>query len=360
MRKPTVPPDARHLHSYAELHSYLFDFVAGLYMFIWLVGRPGLGKTESIKSALRGRPYHYVKGGAVTPLQFYIDCYRHRGESIILDDAEPLLNNPTGKRLVSSLGDTSPAKLLSYATTTRLLEDVPQSFYTNSPLCILANASTPHADVQSRANILYFDPSSLEIHQEAATWFWDQEVHDWFGEHLYRLHPLDMRWYVKDAWQDKKANRDWRRTMLKLHAREGLACIVQDLESDPAYPEPGDRKRRFEELVGNEKGASRSSYFRIQARLRKEGLLVPEIVPPIPLRHTRPPGTPSIAELEAMAAPLSAQPQEEHGPADLPDRDRFREPIRGTTAPPNAPRRMILDDNLPWEDLRRDDEEGDE
>ena len=46
-----------------------------------------------------------------------------------------------------------------------------------------------------------------------AKWFWDQEIHDWFGGHLFRLPPLDTRWYVM-ASNDKRAGRDWRRLIL--------------------------------------------------------------------------------------------------------------------------------------------------
>ena len=50
---------------------------------------------------------YYRKGGQLTPLQFYLDCYVHRGEPIILDDAEHLLDDRIGAKLVSALGDTS-------------------------------------------------------------------------------------------------------------------------------------------------------------------------------------------------------------------------------------------------------------
>src|SRR4051812_11483592 len=98
MRTPKVPRQARHLRTYGELHSYLSDFVNGIYPFLWIVGRPGIAKTESLRRATRGRSVFYCKGGQLTPLQFYLDCYRHRGEPVILDDAEHLLDKEIGAK----------------------------------------------------------------------------------------------------------------------------------------------------------------------------------------------------------------------------------------------------------------------
>ena len=140
---------------------------------------------------MRGHDVYYRKAGQLTPAQFYIDGFRHRGQPIILDDAEHLLDNKIGAKLVSALGETSRVKYLSYGTTSRVLGEVPDSFSTTSPLCIIANRVTAHEDIQSRATILFHDPTNLEIHRAVARWYWDQEIHDWFGAHLNRLKPID-------------------------------------------------------------------------------------------------------------------------------------------------------------------------
>ena len=126
MRTKKIPTGARHLRL-CEMESYLHDFVKRRHKFIWLLGRPGTTKTERLRAALLGRPCCYLKGGQLTPLQFYINCYHHRGQPIILDDAEHLLDNKVGAKLVSSLGDTAPAKLLSYASSTRAWETCPRA-----------------------------------------------------------------------------------------------------------------------------------------------------------------------------------------------------------------------------------------
>jgi hypothetical protein len=355
MRLPQVPLGARHLRAYAELESYLVHFVEGRYRFLWVVGRPGVAKSESLKGAVRGRKVYLRTGGQLTPARFFTDCYHHRGQPIILDDAEHLLDNKVGAKLVSALGDTTPEKFMCYGTTGRFLGDVPETYYTTSSLCIIANCITAHAAIQSRAVVLYFDPTNLEIHRAVARWFWDQEIHDWFGRHCCRLPPLDARWYViADA--DKRAGRDWRRIILTTRKLDRPSILVQDLETDPAYPTREDKARRFVESMANTKCASRATYFRLLHRLEVEQRLVVRPVPPIPLRRNRPPATPSLIELDSMAAAPPVAPDDEPHPLDVPAREQFEQPIRGDVSRDTPPRPVVLDDTVPWERLPEPDD----
>ncbi len=156
MKTPRLPRDARRLTTYAELTSYLKHFAERREPFLWMVGRPGLSKSESIKAVTKGKAVLYHKGGQLTPLAFFIRCYKHRGKPIILDDAEHLLDTKIGNKLVSDLGETAKVKRMDYGTTSRLLDDagVPQTFFTDSPLCVIANKVTTHEAIMSRAKVL--------------------------------------------------------------------------------------------------------------------------------------------------------------------------------------------------------------
>jgi len=353
MHPRKFPPGTRHLRTYAEFQSYLVDFAEGRYPFLWIHGRPGVAKTESIRTAMKGRRAYFRKGGQLTPAQFFVDCYNHRGLPVILDDAENLLDNKVGARLVSSLGDTTPVKTLCYGTTASALGDVPATFDTTSPLCVIANKPTQHEDIRSRAVNIFFDPTNLEIHLAVAGWYWCQPVHDFFGQHLYQLRPLDARWYVV-AYYDMQAGRDWRRLVLTSYAPDWLSCIVQDLERDAAYPSRREKAERFVEIVRGAKGGSRASYHRVLRRLEAEGRLHIQTVPPIPLRRTRPPGTPSALELDAIAVALP-DAEDDVSPVDVPAREAFEQPVRGQLQPASPPR-MVLDDSLPGEGAAAEDD----
>jgi hypothetical protein len=352
MRTRTIPRGARHLRTYEEFRSYLEDFVEGIYQSLWVVGRPGTCKTESIRDAVRGRPVLHVKGGQLTPMEFYIQVYHHRGQPVILDDVEHLLGTILGRKLVSGLAEASPAKRMSYGTTSRALGTVPPLFYTTSPLLIISNRATADEAILSRCVTLYFDPTNVEVHRAVAAWFWDQAIHDWFGQHLSRLRPLDARWYVT-ASHDKRSGRDWRQLVLHSHSLNQVECLVQDIEADPAYPTRESKAQRFAEQMAGVKGASRATYFRVRRRLEENGQLAVGVVAPIPLCRTRPPGRPTELELEALAAGHPpAEDEDRPTPLDVPAREAFSQPVHGSAQGPaaDAPRApMVLDGDLPWE-----------
>jgi hypothetical protein len=345
MRPLKIPQSARRLRTYEEFESYLRDFVAGYYDLVWVVGRPGTGKSAAIDAAIRGRNCYYRKGGQLTPVRFYTDCYEHRGQPVILDDAEHLLNHPIGAKLVSALGETTPAKWMCYGTSSPALGLVPEKYLTTSRLCIIANLVTAHEAIQSRAVLLHFDPTNLEIHRAVARWFWDQAVHDWFGTHVCALPPLDTRWYVTAA-EDRRGGRNWQQILLDTRALDRSITIVQAVEQDSAYPTREDKARRFLELMDGEEGASRASYYRLRRRLADEERLVVQTLAPIPLRRRKRPATPSRLELNAMEAPKVVGPVALKK-LDLPVEDREILPLTGinTSTAPDWPKGS--DDTLP-------------
>jgi hypothetical protein len=337
----------RLLTRYAELESYLKQFADGIYRFIWVTGRPGTGKSESIQAAMRGRKVLYVKSGQVTPLSLYIACYEHMNEPIILDldDMESMLKDTNGRRLLLALGETTPSKQLHWHSMSPRMGDVPSSFETSSPLCVIANDPPLHAAIRSRARKLEFAPTNIEIHRYAATWFWDQPIHDWFGQHLDRLHPLDLRWYV-EAHEDRHAGRDWADLLMKSYALDPAEALVQNLQDDPSCPRRQDKERRFAEIMAGRKGGSRANYDIILKRLRKKGSLRPEIVGTIPVRGKRPPA--NVGDEKAREPP-----------ADLPAREGFARPISGQSGRQERPPRVGADDSVGFERPMEDDDAED-
>src|SRR5260370_34022878 len=102
---------------------------------------------------------------------------------------------------------------------------------------------------------------------------------------------MNARLYVT-AERDMRAGGDWRAHILMAHAPDPAAAIVQDLETDAAYTSCHARVERFRELLGDGKGASKSTYHRLTKRLREQRRLTCREEPPIQLRRTRPPAPP--------------------------------------------------------------------
>jgi hypothetical protein len=90
----------------------------------------------------------------------------------------------------------------------------------------------------------------------------------------------------------------------------------------------------------------------------EHGKLGFEVVENVRLRRTKPPGKPTLAELESMEA--GQQPPDPTSvTADVPTRGDFERPVRDDAPASAAPQRVRLDDTLPWE-ISEDDEEGEE
>src|SRR5438128_1033942 len=129
-RDGKLPLGTRTIRTYHDFEGYLRDFANDHYPFLWVYGRPGIGKTESLRAALGGRVGLTVKGDRVTGARLYRLCYEHRGDPIILDDVEHLLEDHASRHLVLALAETTQLKRLSWFTCTAPRADIPESFDT--------------------------------------------------------------------------------------------------------------------------------------------------------------------------------------------------------------------------------------
>src|SRR5207253_7337968 len=124
---------------------------------------------------------------------------------------------------------------------------ITRQFTTTSRVAIIANQwQALNADVaalQDRGHCVLFAPSALEVHRQAAGWYWDQEVFDFVGAHLHLTKQHSLRTYVR-AWELKKAGMNWRQAVL-CRCLTGAALAVAMLRSDPSFHSEEDRVRAF-------------------------------------------------------------------------------------------------------------------
>jgi hypothetical protein len=131
MARPTQPLlGTRTLTLYAELESYLQQFAQGLYPFLWIAGRPGVGKTEAAKAAVRERKVLYVKSARVTALALYCALHERLDQPVVMDmdEMDDVLKDADWRRLFLALGDTTHTKQLHWHSTTPRLGNVPAHF----------------------------------------------------------------------------------------------------------------------------------------------------------------------------------------------------------------------------------------
>jgi hypothetical protein len=269
-----LPAHALRLSTYAELDAYVRAFAVGHLQLLLLFGPPGVGKSRHVRQALPPK-VGWISGQA-TPLGIYLEAYAYRHQPLVLDDIDGLYTDRGGIRLLKALCQSEPTKMLSWHTATPILQrrGVPTRFTTTSRVALIGNDwKTLNADVaalEDRGHVLVFEPTALQVHRQAASWFWDQEIFDFVASHLYRMAQHSLRIY-HHAWELKQAGLDWRQAVLGRFLT-GPALVVARLKADPAFTSEAARVRSF---VQSGAGC-RATYFRY-ARLLSPAASVPAI-----------------------------------------------------------------------------------
>jgi hypothetical protein len=202
----------------------------------------------------------------------------------VLDDLDGLYADRDSIRLLKCLAQSDPVKTVAWHSEARTLQrqGIPRQFATRSRVAILGNRwRDRHADVaalQDRGHVVVFEPTALEVHQEAARWFWDQEVFDFLAERLHLLAQPSLRHYVA-AWELKQAGLDWRSLVLH-RCLQGKPLLVAQLKANAGYASEEERVRAFVAAGGG----CRATYFNLARQLRPAA---PALV--LRLSATRPP-----------------------------------------------------------------------
>jgi hypothetical protein len=287
-----LPRHAVRVPTYGALEQYVRAFAAGHLNLLLLFGPPGVGKSRCVRQAL-GQRVCWLSGQA-TPLGIYLQAYQHRHQPLVLDDIDGLYADRSGIRLLKALCQTERTKTLGWHTTAPVLDRhrVPRQFSTRSRVALVGNDwKTLNADVaalEDRGHVLVFEPTALEVHRQAAGWFWDQEIFDCVADHLHLIGQHSLRTYPQ-AWELKQAGLDWQQGVL-CRCLTGTALVVARLQADRSFPSEAARVRAF---VQSGAGC-RATYFRHAQKLQ------PVLAPPkLPLAQAAPP-----ADDRAAAAPL--------------------------------------------------------
>lgn len=278
-RPASLPREAISLTTYAQLDLYLEKFAQGEFGLLLLLGRPGTGKSESVKRALGsslnlgnngdrvGSDVLYVEGH-IQPYGLYRDLWEHCDQPVVLDDLDKLHADGNCVRLLKPLCNTARAKRISWLSNLTLNDqEVPASFVTTSNVILIANewwtVNPSVRALEDRAIILHFDPSKAELHRRVAEWFDDADVYAFIERILPSVAELSMRHYCKGSQLRRAGLPDWRSSVLQMVLPDPRMAFVAALQHEPALKSEQDRVARFVTTTG----CSRATYFRMKARL---------------------------------------------------------------------------------------------
>src|SRR5207244_2898631 len=103
------------------------------------LGAPGLQKSQTVRRAV-GSDVCWIDGHA-TAFRMYCECWEHRDQPIVIDDVDTLYADRKAVRLLKSLCQTEPSKVVAWHSQAGVLarEGVPRKFMTTSRVAIIAN-----------------------------------------------------------------------------------------------------------------------------------------------------------------------------------------------------------------------------
>ena len=246
-KSKNLPAHVLAITTYHELERYAHAFADGHLTLLVLCGEAGLGKSQYLRRALCGRGC-WIDGNA-SAFGIYLQAHAHRNQPLVLDDVDGLYRDRQGIRLLKTLCQSDPIKTISWNTAAAARKDanIPRQFVTTSRVAIIANQwqalSADVAALEDRGHCLHFEPDALEVHRQAAGWYWDQEVFDFIGAHLHLTGQHSLRIYVL-AWELKKAGLDWRQTVLS-RSLQGTALEVAKLKATSTFASQEERAQAF-------------------------------------------------------------------------------------------------------------------
>ena len=292
-KSKNLPAHTIIVRTYAELERYSRAFASGFLGLLLVLGAPGLGKSRAIRKAL-GAEVCWIDGNA-SPFGIYMAAYEHCDQPLVLDDVDGLYRERQGVRLLKCLCQSEKRKTLSWETNASALDarGIPRRFSTTSRVVLIANSwgsiNLDVAALEDRAHVIYFDPSPLEIHLEAAKWFWDQEIFDFIGAYLHLIERHSLRVYYL-AYEQKLAGLDWRCQILS-RCLTGAALEVAKLKADSSF---GSEEERAAAFIAAGHGC-RATYFNHAKKLK-----ACDDLPAIQLVRVAPPEEPMPDILEIL------------------------------------------------------------
>ncbi len=196
------PDDADEVTTYGEFLWHLDAMAAGLVNVLIVIGPAGTGKTMAVQARF-GKAAVKV-GGNARPYYVYVELYHGRRlPFLILDDADQVFLADGGPRLMKMVCESVDIKAVSWPSMTPEIRSgaVRANFRTGARTLVIANRwPAPDPDIeaiQSRAEMLFFNPSPEEMHSYARCFCDDEEVYTYIGQKFAGLRRHDLRLYFK-------------------------------------------------------------------------------------------------------------------------------------------------------------------
>lgn len=250
------------IKSYKKLKEFIQAFAKKELNLLICVSRGGLGKTFIVEDALIEQGPLIITGH-VTPLKLYLEVLERTQEEkdfiLVFDDVDALLLNKDIVALLKQLCDTKEDKVIKYFTTSPILKKLPSEFETSCKVVMLMNTLNPKEPnvkaLMSRAHLVNFNPSDVEILKYLKSWATDSIILNFIEKFASFSKSLNLRTYVR-AKELKNSKLNWKQEIINV-----LGVDLRLFEIEKLLKKYKTDKERFE--IFNRQGlGSRMTYFR--------------------------------------------------------------------------------------------------
>lgn len=277
MRNPSAQrhPDAIVLDRYVDLEQFLHSFTNGGLDLLLIIGRPGTGKSQAVRSMLDRtvlKTEHGEQGllyveGHMGSFGLYRQLYQHRDCPVVIDDFDRLHSRPDCIRLLKPLcNNTQKKRITWYSNATHHQSDLPDSFTTESRVVLIANdwRSLNHdvRALEDRAIVVEFAPSNQAVHEYVGGWFDDTVIYNLIATVLSVSPPISIRSYLKGRSLRDAGLPSWKQAVLQMVLGDPILATVAELRSS-VFGSEADRVAAFSQRTGR----SRATYFRLKRQI---------------------------------------------------------------------------------------------
>lgn len=163
----------RDIDNYDRFHKHIRAWAKREISNLIVLGEPGFGKSWAVETVLEAQPHHWFSA-KVSPLFVYRELCDHPNWPVVFDDVGSTLRTAEFVDMFKNLCEDG-VSTLRWATTTKLLEDRPNSFRCSSPVIVLLNRlPEKNADVQAildRCDGINFVPTKAQVIAYMMTYF---------------------------------------------------------------------------------------------------------------------------------------------------------------------------------------------
>jgi hypothetical protein len=158
-----------------HLASLVSGVAKGSFNALFVAGKGGTGKTQTVESALAKAGLHDGNGyfkvtGSATAAGIYSLMYKHHDDVILFDDADGALEDVDARNLIKAATDTKKSRKLAWTKTGTINSPagtVPPAFFFSGRIIFISNLPLdkldPDKSIRTRAFIIVIDPTNDEM-----------------------------------------------------------------------------------------------------------------------------------------------------------------------------------------------------